>query len=109
MDQFGSVGTYYPWGEAKGTTNPQDTWSYATYWRDSVSWPRLRQQALLLQYLWTLHDPGPVYGEMRRLGDPRYPQSWNRYAYTSGDPVNWVDPDGTHGAVPVPYKYGTNP
>ena len=37
MDQFGSVGTYYPWGEAKGTTNPQDTWSYATYWRDSVS------------------------------------------------------------------------
>ena len=37
MDQLGSAGTYYPWGEAKGSTNPQDAWSYATYWRDSVS------------------------------------------------------------------------
>ena len=37
MDQLGSAGTYYPWGEAKGTTNPQDTWSYATYWRDSAT------------------------------------------------------------------------
>ena len=34
LDQLGSAGTYYPWGEAKGSTNPQDTWSYATYWRD---------------------------------------------------------------------------
>ena len=33
MDQLGSAGTYYPWGEAKGSTNPQDAWSYATYWR----------------------------------------------------------------------------
>ena len=37
MDQLGSAGTYYPWGEGKGTTNPQDTWSYATYWRDSAT------------------------------------------------------------------------
>ncbi len=37
MDQLGSVGTYYPWGEVKGSTNPQDIWSYATYWRDSFS------------------------------------------------------------------------
>jgi hypothetical protein len=26
---------------------------------------------------------------------PRNPQSWNRYAYTKGDPVNRVDPTGT--------------
>ena len=37
MDQLASSGSYYPWGEAKGTTNPQDTWSYAMYWRDSVT------------------------------------------------------------------------
>ena len=37
MDELGSAGTYYPWGEAKGSTNPQDTWSFATYWRDSAS------------------------------------------------------------------------
>ena len=39
MDQLGSAGTYFPWGEIKGSTNPQNTWSYATYWRDSVSGP----------------------------------------------------------------------
>ena len=27
MDQLGSVGTFYPWGEVKGSTNPQNTWS----------------------------------------------------------------------------------
>jgi hypothetical protein len=37
LDQLGSAGTYYPWGEAKGTTNPVDAWSYATYWPDSAT------------------------------------------------------------------------
>ena len=37
MDQLGSVGTYYPWGENRGSTKPQDTWSFGTYWTDSVS------------------------------------------------------------------------
>src|SRR5215467_14248312 len=27
-------------------------------------------------------------------GGPSEPQSWNRYAYTRGDPVNRVDPSG---------------
>jgi hypothetical protein len=27
-------------------------------------------------------------------GDPSDPQSWNRYAYTRGDPVNRIDPSG---------------
>jgi RHS repeat-associated protein len=35
LDQVGSAATYFPWGEDKGNTNPQNTWSYATYWRDS--------------------------------------------------------------------------
>jgi hypothetical protein len=26
--------------------------------------------------------------------DPKNPQSWNRYAYTTGDPVNYRDPKG---------------
>jgi RHS repeat-associated protein len=27
-------------------------------------------------------------------GDPRNPQSWNRYAYTLGNPMKHIDPDG---------------
>ena len=37
-DRMGSVGTYYPYGEEKGTGNPpNDNWKFATYWRDSLS------------------------------------------------------------------------
>jgi RHS repeat-associated protein len=34
--------------------------------------------------------PDPYRGS----GKPRNPQSWNRYAYTRGDPVNRTDPTG---------------
>jgi hypothetical protein len=33
-DRIGSAGQFYPWGEDKGGNSPQDTWSFATYWRN---------------------------------------------------------------------------
>jgi len=38
--------------------------------------------------------PDPYQSTSGGSGDPDNPQSWNRYAYTIGDPVNWYDPDG---------------
>jgi RHS repeat-associated protein len=38
--------------------------------------------------------PDPYKGISGGSGDPDNPQSWNKYAYTVGDPVNWIDPDG---------------
>jgi RHS repeat-associated protein len=96
MDQLGSVGTYYPWGEAKGTTNPQDTWSYATYWRDSVSTLDYANNRYYTNAYGRFMTPDP-YGNSGRLTDP---QSWNRYAYTRGDPVNRYDPSGTDDSAP---------
>ncbi len=90
MDQLGSVGTYYPWGEAKGTTNPQDTWSYATYWRDSVTGLDYANNRYYTNAYGRFMTPDPS----RSSGGPEDPQSWNRYAYTRGDPVNRVDPTG---------------
>jgi RHS repeat-associated protein len=33
-------------------------------------------------------------------GDPANPQSWNRYAYAYGDPVNLYDPNGLFACNP---------
>ena len=90
MDQLGSAGTYYPWGEAKGTTNPQDTWSYATYWRDSATGLDYANNRYYSNAYGRFMTPDPYQAS----GGPSDPGSWNRYAYTVGDPVNRVDPTG---------------
>jgi RHS repeat-associated protein len=97
VDQLGSAGigiaaagTYYPWGELKGSTNPQDTWSYATYWQDSVSGLDYANNRYYSNAYGRFMTPDPS----RSSGGPSNPQSWNRYSYTAGDPVNRNDPAG---------------
>src|SRR5208282_252571 len=90
MDQLGSAGTYYPWGKAKGTTNPQDTWSYATYWRDSATGLDYANNRYYSNAYGRFMTPDFGMGS-----SPTDPGSWNRYAYTRGDPVNRFDPWGT--------------
>jgi RHS repeat-associated protein len=91
MDQLGSVGTYYPWGENKGGTNPQDNFSFATYWRDSATSLDYANNRYYSNAYGRFMTPDP-YTNSGRLNDP---QSWNRYAYTRGDPVNRYDPEGS--------------
>jgi len=90
MDQLGSAGTYYPWGEAKGSTNPQNTWSFATYWRDSSTGLDYARNRYYSNAYGRFMTPDPFYGS----ANVRSPQSWNRYAYVWDDPVNSHDPSG---------------
>jgi RHS repeat-associated protein len=90
IDPLGSAGTYYPWGEDKGSTNPQDTWSFATYWRDSATGLDYADNRYYSNAYGRFMTPDPY----RRSAHPRNPQSWNRYAYALGDPVNRNDPKG---------------
>ena len=97
MDQLGSVGTYFPWGENKGGTNPQDTWSFATYWQDSVSGLDYANNRYYSNAYGRFMTPDPYMAS----GGPGDPQSWNRYAYTRGDPINRYDPAGTDDSTPT--------
>ena len=113
MDQLGSAGnnssqygSYYPWGEPKGTTNPQDAWSYATYWQDSFTNLNYANNRYHSSAYGRFMTPDP-YTNSGRSDDP---QSWNRYAYVSGDPVNNHDPGGLFArpAQPEEGTYGNN-
>jgi RHS repeat-associated protein len=89
-DRLGSYGTYYPWGETKGSTNPADIWSFATYWRDSFTGLDYANQRYYSNVIGRFMTPDPYRGSAH----PGDPQSWNRYTYALGDPVNHNDPSG---------------
>ena len=96
QDRLSSKGDFYPYGEAKSGNNPQDTWSYATYWRDSASGLDYAHNRYYSNAYGRFMTPDPYKASSGHgTGKPGDPQSWNRYAYTRGDPVNRFDPNGT--------------
>jgi RHS repeat-associated protein len=98
MDQLGSAAlngsgfaqSFYPWGENRGTNIPQNTWGFATYWADSLTGLNYAMNRYYSSSYGRFMTPDPY----RKSGNRRNPQSWNRYAYVLGDPVNRNDPKG---------------
>lgn len=90
-----SVGNaFYPWGEGRGL-NPQDTWSFASYWRDSATQLDYANNRYYSNAYGRFMTPDPNWSSAVFAS----PQSWNRYSYVSGDPVNHNDPLGLCDAV----------
>ncbi len=87
-DRLGSVGNYFPYGEAKsGTVSNAD--SFATYYRDSSGLDYAQQryyQPASGRFLTT--DP------KQSSADSKSPETWNRYGYSANDPANLHDPTG---------------
>ncbi len=92
-DALGSNGQFYAYGEIKGSNNPLDTWSFATYWRDSATGLDYANNRYFTNQFGRFMTPDPYRGS----GRPSSPQSWNRYAYALGDPANTNDPTGFGG------------
>jgi RHS repeat-associated protein len=88
-DRLGSVGQFYPYGEAR----VGDPKRFATYERDGGG-----LDYAVNRYYWVgtgrFMSPDPYMANSGGAGDVADPGSWNRYGYVGGDPVNWVDPGG---------------
>jgi RHS repeat-associated protein len=84
-----STGHYYPYGEEiTGTSN--DTYKFAQTYRDSDSGLDYASARFYASGIGRFLNPDPSNGS----GHPGDPKSWNRYAYTRGDPVNRTDRSG---------------
>ena len=87
-----SVGSYYPYGEDRNST-ANDTVKFGTYTRDGISGLDYAFQRYYTSVQGRFTTPDPLGGSVA-ISDP---QSWNRYSYVGGDPVNKIDPTGLCG------------
>jgi RHS repeat-associated protein len=79
---------HWPYGEDASATPPSQRLSFCLMERDAES-SRYYDHARTHDYtLGRFLSPDSVGGR------PENPQSWNRYAYTLGNPLKHVDPDG---------------
>jgi RHS repeat-associated protein len=87
----GETFAYFPYGEERANpTTPDGREKFATYTRDGFGqdYAEQRYYNSNVGAFWS-PDPGGI-----RTANPADPTSWNRYAYVSGDPVNFIDPGG---------------
>jgi RHS repeat-associated protein len=86
-DRLGSFGKYYPWGQEKPSATTNGTEKFTGYFRDAETGLDYAKNRY--------HQPGMgrfmTPDRKRRSAHPKSPGSWNRYAYTRGDPVNRTD------------------
>ena len=79
---------YWPYGEDTNGTPPNQRLAFSLMERDTES-TRFHDHARSHDYsLGRFVSPDSVGGH------PASPQSWNRYAYTLGNPMKHIDPDG---------------
>ena len=102
-DRIGSNFTVplYPWGEDR-SGQPNDQMKFATYTRDSATLLDYADNRYYSNAYGRFMTPDPYQGNGGGSGDADNPQTWNRYAYTVGDPVNWIDPSGQFYQPPQP-------
>ena len=90
VDASGNKTGFYPYGEDKGAPAANGQVKFATYTRDSGTSTDYADQRYYGWNYGRFLTPDPYMGRARAAR----PQSWNRYAYVVGDPVNSTDPLG---------------
>jgi RHS repeat-associated protein len=98
---------YAPYGEDYNGSGTADL-SFTTQNQDTVGggWTTNLYDFLMREYRtghgrWTSPDPAGL-GAV----DPTTPQTWNRYAYVSNNPLSFIDPLGLQEAGPICWNCG---
>ena len=103
------VGKYFPYGQERPSATTDGKEKFATYFRDSETGLDYADQRYHQPGMGRFMTPDPYAAS----GGPSDPGSWNRYAYTRGDPVNRIDPGGQFdcrpGTHPEPHGDGCVP
>src|SRR5277367_485865 len=86
-DRLGSIGKYYPYGQEKPSATTNGTEKFTGYFRDAETGLDYADQRFHSPGTGRFMTPDPYMAS----GGPADPGSWNRYAYTRGDPVNRRD------------------
>jgi RHS repeat-associated protein len=100
-DRLGSIGKFYPYGVERPSATANGTEKFTGYFRDAETGLDYADQR------YESPGTGRFLTPDRMGGNPADPGSWNKYAYTRGDPVNRVDPGGMDDC-PVNYCYVMN-
>ena len=85
-----TAGTTFPYGELRQAPGPGANDRYATYLLDTTSNLNYARNRWYSSQVARFTTPDPWGGS----ASATVPQSWNRYAYAAGDPINKNDPSG---------------
>ena len=96
--------SFYPYGEDRGTVEPNDELKFATYTRDAATGLDYADQRYYANNFGRFMSPDPGYA-----GAMTNPQSLNRYGYVITDPVNGDDPSGLCAVFGAGVSVGSNP
>ena len=88
--QNGGAMSFFPYGEDRGTVQPNDSLKFATYTRDSATGLDYADQRYYANNFGRLMSPDPYQAS----AGANNPGSWNRYSYVQGDPINYGNPQG---------------
>jgi RHS repeat-associated protein len=102
QDRLGSnsQGKFFPYGEDRGTPIANDQVKFATYTRDSATGLDYADQRYYSNQFGRFMTPDPYRATATSPSSPQDPQSWNRYAYVGGDPINFLDRRGLQRQAP---------
>ena len=82
--------SFYPYGEDRGTVEPNDELKFATYTRDAATGLDYADQRYYANNFGRFMS-ADRYRSSASVNDPK---GWNRYSYVIGDQVNYYDPTG---------------